>query len=118
VNGELAQLELLGYHIPNAEICLLSSQVLTKTIDGHTLQTANAINVILDNGNYFSAQFCPQSNLPMIPLALGNKRKHCFWNKALGFQLTVSATSMPLNLSCINPMQIFWPQKELRLWHQ
>jgi hypothetical protein len=78
MNGELVQFELLGYHIPNAEVCLLSPQVLIKAIGGHALQTANGINIFLDNGNNFCAQFCLESNLPMIPLAVENEMKYCF----------------------------------------
>ena len=49
MNGELVQLELLGYHIPNTKVCLLSPQILIKAIGGYTLQTANRINIVLDN---------------------------------------------------------------------
>jgi hypothetical protein len=119
VNGELVQLELLGYHIPNAEVCLLSSQVLIKIIGGHALQTANRIDVVFDNGNNFRAQFCPQSNHPMIPLALGNERKHCFWNKAFGFLVDsfcdINALKSILHQSNTN---LLASQKELLPWHQ
>jgi hypothetical protein len=39
VNGSTIQVELKGYHMPNAEVRLLSPQVLTKTVGGHSLQT-------------------------------------------------------------------------------
>jgi hypothetical protein len=35
--GELVAVELLGYHIPKAEVRLLSPQVLLRTIGGQTL---------------------------------------------------------------------------------
>jgi hypothetical protein len=88
-NGDSVHVELLGYHIPNAEVRLLSPQVLLQRIGGHTLQTVNGINVILDNGNNFGATLCPHSNLPMIPFALDNNTKQCFWNTALVFPLIV-----------------------------
>jgi hypothetical protein len=87
VNGDSVHVELLGYHIPNAEVCLLSPQVLLQTICGHTLQTVNGIHVVLDNGNNFGATFCPRSNLPMIPLALDKNTKQCFWNTTFGFSI-------------------------------
>ncbi len=31
------------------------------------------------------AQYCPQSNLPLIPLALHTESSTCFWNAAFGF---------------------------------
>jgi hypothetical protein len=85
VNGDLVHGELLGYHIPNAEVRLLSPQVLLKTIGGHTLQTVNGINIVLDNGNNFGATFCSHSNLLMIPLALDDNTTQCFWNTAFDF---------------------------------
>jgi hypothetical protein len=87
VNGDSVHIELFGYHIPNAEVCLLSPQVLIQTIGGHTLQTVNGINIVLDNGNNLGATFCPRSNLPMLPLALDNNTKQCFWNTAFSFSI-------------------------------
>ncbi len=86
-SGDSVQIELKGYHIPNAEVCLLSPQVLLKMIGGHALQTVNKINIALENGINLCAQFCPQSNLPMIPLGLENNSKSCFWNEAFGFSV-------------------------------
>jgi hypothetical protein len=77
-NGDSVQIELKGYHIPNAEVCLLSPQVLLITIGGHALQTVDKINIALENGISLCAQFCPRSNLPMIPLGLENNSKSCF----------------------------------------
>jgi hypothetical protein len=77
-NGDSVQIELKEYHIPNAEVCLLSPQVLLKTIGGHTLQTVNKIKIALENGINLCTQFCPQSNLPMIPLGLENNSKSYF----------------------------------------
>ena len=76
----------MGYHIPNAEVCFLSPQVLLNTIGGKAIQTVQGINIILDNGFNVNAKFCPQSNLPLIPLSLKNNRKYCFWNNAFGFE--------------------------------
>jgi hypothetical protein len=70
MNGDTTYIDLLGYHIPNAEVCLLSLQVLLKTIGGHALQNDKEIAIVLDNGLTFCVQYCPTSNLPLIPLAL------------------------------------------------
>jgi hypothetical protein len=119
VNGELDQLELFGYHMPNAEVCFLIPQVLIKTIGGHALQTANEINVVLNNGNNICAQFCLQSNLPMIPLTIENGRKHYFWNKAFDFSVdsfcNINALKSILHQLNTN---LSASQKELLLWHQ
>jgi hypothetical protein len=71
-NGDSVQIELKGYHIPNAEGCLLSPQVLLKMIGGHALQTVDKIDIALVKGINLCAQFCPQSNLPMIPIGPEN----------------------------------------------
>ncbi len=105
-NVDSVQIELKGYHIPNAAVCLLSPQVLLKMISGHALQTVDKINIALENGISLCAQFCPQSSLPMIPLGLENNSKSCFWNNAFGFSFTVFVTSMPSRLICIKPTQI------------
>ncbi len=65
-NGDSVQIELKGYHIPNAKVCLLSPQVLLKTIGGHALQTVNKINIAVENGINLCTQFCLQSNLLLI----------------------------------------------------
>ena len=69
-HGTSVAIELMGYHIPNAEVRLLSPQVLLNTIGGKAIQTVQGINIILDNGFNVNAKFCPRSNLPLIPLSL------------------------------------------------
>jgi hypothetical protein len=85
-HGASVIIELMGYHIPNAEVCLLSPQVLLNTIGGKAIQTVQGIDIILDNGFNVNAKFCPQSDLPLIPLSLKNNRKYWFWNDAFGFE--------------------------------
>jgi hypothetical protein len=100
-HGASVIIELMGYHIPNAEVCLLSPQVLLNTIGGKALQTVQGINIILDNGFNLNAKFCPQSNLPLIPLSPKNNCKYCFWNNAFGFEAKSLKKSIPLKQSCI-----------------
>ena len=71
-HGASVIIELMGYYIPNAEVCLLSPQVLLNTIGGKAIQTVQGINIILDNGFNVNAKFCRQSNLPLIPLSLNS----------------------------------------------
>jgi hypothetical protein len=105
-NGDSVQIELKGYHIPNAEVCLFSPQVLLKTISGHALQIVNKINIALENGINLCAQFCPQSNLPMIPLGLENNSSLVSGMKLLVSQSNFFMKSMPLSLYCIKLTQI------------
>jgi hypothetical protein len=85
-HGASVIIELMGYHIPNAEVRLLSPQVLLNTIGGKAIQTVQGIDIILNNGLNLNAKFCPRSNLPLIPLSLKNNRKYCFWNDTFGFE--------------------------------
>jgi hypothetical protein len=118
-NGDSVQIELKGYHIPNAEVHLLSPQVLLKMIGGHALQTVDKINIALENRINLCTQFCPQSNLPMIPLGLENNSNSCFWNEAFGFSVEnfheINAIKSLLHQANTN---LSASQKELLLWHQ
>ena len=49
-HGDQVAVELPGYHIPNADVRLLSTQVLLKTIGGRCHQKISQVNVTLDNG--------------------------------------------------------------------
>ncbi len=118
-HGDLVNIELLGYHIPNADMRLLSPQVLLKTIGGYSKQAVHGITVSLANGIKLSATFCPCSNLPIIPLAHEASSKQCFWTQAFGF---LADSFQDLNLICNVLHQtntnLSQSQKELLLWHQ
>jgi hypothetical protein len=118
-NGNSVQIGLKGYHIPNAEVCLLSPQVLLRMIAGHALQTVNKIDIALENWINLCAQFCLRSNRPMILLGLENNSKSCFWNEAFGFSVDnfykINAVKSLLHQANTN---LLASQKELLLWHQ
>jgi hypothetical protein len=96
--------ELMGYHIPNAEVHLLSPQFLLNTISGKAIQTVQGIDIILNNGFNVNAKFCPQSNLLLIPLSLKNDRKYCFGTMLLVLEPRVFKKPIPLKQSCIKTM--------------
>ncbi len=106
--------ELLGYHIPKAEVRLLSPQVLIRTIGGQALQTTTNIKITLDDGIKLCATFCPRSNLPILPLTTkiqGNKNK--FWDNAFGYTLSNVSDTRSI-LSQVNA-NLSSSQKELLL---
>ena len=118
-NGKSFSVEVVGYHIPTAKVCLLSPQVLLQTVGGHAFQHAQGIDFLLDNGFQMTAKLCPHSNLPMLPLAMPDHEYSSFWNKAFGYSFT--------NLQAINKINsilgadntnLSGSQKELLLWHQ
>jgi hypothetical protein len=100
-HGASVVIELMGYHIPNAEVCLLSPQILLNTIGGKAIQTVQGINITLNNGFNVNAKFCPHSNLPLIPLSLKNNRKNGFRTTLLVLEPRVFKKSIPLKQSCI-----------------
>jgi hypothetical protein len=117
--GTPNQIEILGYHLPKADVRLLSPQVLITIIGGRLLQTDKEIDISLNNRTNFFAQYCPQSNLPLTPLALHTESSTCFWNAAFGFTTNtfkkingIKATLLPFNTNLSHS------QKELLLWHQ
>ncbi len=114
--GELVTVELLGYHIPKAEVRLLSPQVLPRTIGGQALQTTTNIEISLDNGIILCAIFCPRSNLPILPLTTKIQGKNTFWDNAFGYTLS-NVSDMHSILSQKNT-NLSSSQKELLLWHQ
>ncbi len=83
------------------------------------LQTDKGIDISLNDGINLFAQYFPQSNLPLIPLALHTESSTCFWNAALGFTANnfkeinaIKSTLLPFNTNLSHS------QKELLLWHQ
>jgi hypothetical protein len=92
--GTPIEIELLGYHLPKADVRLLSPQVLITTTGGQLLQTDKGIDISLNNGINLFAQYCPQSNLPLIPLALHTEYQYAFGMLPLALQPIISRKSM------------------------
>ena len=86
-NGQNVVLEFPGYHIPNAEVHLLSPQVLLMTIGEHATQTTASYWISLENGIELVAQYCPRSNLPLLSCC---DQKDGFWSRA--FDISVEST--------------------------
>jgi hypothetical protein len=113
---ESVTVELLGYHIPKAEVHLLSPQVFLRTIGGQALQTTTNIEISLDNGIKLCAIFCPRSNLPILPLTTKIQGKNKLWDNAFGYTLSNVSDTHSI-LSQVNT-NLSSSQKELLLWHQ
>ena len=115
--GNPVEIELIGYHIPTAEVRLLSPQVLLKTVGGSAVMKENKIKFSLDNGYQFSAKFCSRSNLPLIPLAQNQQRN--FWNEAFGYTVNnISKINELRSILASDNTNLSSSQKELLLWHQ
>jgi len=114
--GNPVEVEVLGYHIPTAEVRLLSPQILLKTIGGKASFDETGIKFNLDNGHDISAKLCPRSNLPLIPLA--RRQQTNFWNEAFGY--TASNYKEMNDLRSVlgrDNINLSSSQKELLCWH-
>jgi hypothetical protein len=76
-NGTVVTIELMGYHIPNTDVCLLSPQVLIRTLGGHALLNNQGMDISLDDGMVLSANYC----------ALSMSTWYCFWSDAFGYSV-------------------------------
>jgi hypothetical protein len=79
ITGRVVTLDLLGYHIPGAEVCLLSPQILLLTFGGYTKQTKFKVEVCLSNDLVLHAHLCPWSCLPLLPFVPGSGELTSFW---------------------------------------
>jgi hypothetical protein len=48
--GNMVHIGMFGYHFPNADVHLLSPQILLKTLGGHAFQTSEGVDISLENG--------------------------------------------------------------------
>jgi hypothetical protein len=118
-NGNVVTIELMGYHIPNTDVRLLSPQVLIWTLAGHALLNNQGMDISLDDGTVLSANYCPCTNLPMVPLALSTSTGYCFWSDAFGY--SVQAYNEIVDIKSVLHQKNFnlsSSQKEVLLWHQ
>ncbi len=116
VSGCIITFNLHGYHIPNAEVRLLSPQVLLSTYGGHTKQTTRKVEVCLADGVILIAHLCPRSRLPLLPFVPNIQDCPCFWTETFSYSVSnVSEIKTILGLANIN---LTSAQKEMLLWHQ
>jgi hypothetical protein len=118
-NGTLVAIELMGYHIPNTDVRLLRPQVLIWTLGGHALLNNQGMDISLDDGMVLSANYCPCTNLPMVPLALSTSTWCCVWSDAFGY--SVQAYNEIVDIKSVlhqKNSNLSSSQKEVLLWHQ
>lgn len=115
LDGKQVNITLPGYHIPTAEVRLLSPQLLLAQYGGYSHQTARKIQIHLNSGEVMEASYCNRTRLPTLSTC-GNTAGESFWAKAFDFT-TNDARAFPLLLSDSN-VNLNASQKELLLWHQ
>jgi hypothetical protein len=115
IAGRAVTLELPGYHIPGAEVCLLSPRVLLSIFGGHTTQMKQRVEVCLENGLILHAHLCPRSRLPLLPF-VPSHMPTSFWCDVFAYSAANVAQTKTI-LSFAN-QNLSSSQKELLLWHQ
>ncbi len=115
VAGRTVTLELPGYHVPGAEVRLLSPQVLLSIFGGHTMQTTQRVEVCLENGLILHAHLCPRSRLPLLPF-VPSDMPTSFWCDAFAYS-SADVAKIKSVLHSAN-QNLSGSQKELLLWHQ
>jgi hypothetical protein len=110
----------MGYHIPTTDVRLLSPQVLIRTLGGHALLNNQGMDISLDNRMILSANYCPCTNLPMVPLALSTSTRYCFWSYAFGYSVQAYKNEIVHIKSVLHQKNsnLSSSQKEVLLWHQ
>ena len=113
-DGQVVNLELPGYHIPAAEVRLLSPQALLRLAGGKAIQTARDITLKLDNGIHLLSRYCPRSHLPLLPIAHKTIARS-FWSDAFAY----SADDAKAFTTVLEPsnQNLSASQKEVLLWH-
>jgi hypothetical protein len=114
--GRVVNLDLPGYHIPGAEVCLLSPQVILLVFGGHTTQTTQKIEVCSANGLVLDAHLFPRSCLPLLPFVPGGSKLSSFWTYAFAYSANDVVQAKTILGSANNNLSS--SQKELLLWHQ
>ncbi len=84
-NGKQVTLTLPGFHIPTAEVRLLSPQLLLLQSGGYSHQTHNKIPLHLGSGETMDAHYCQRTRLPMLRM-LDDHVTHSFWTSMFDFK--------------------------------
>ena len=115
-DGKLLMLEVPGFHIPKADVHLLSPQVLLVINGGQLTQTSIQVTMSLDDGSKFHAIYNPSNNLPHLKLALTSKAT--FWNQTFAMD-TINKTDTTCSLNNMVETNTYRSasQKEVLLWY-
>ena len=115
-DGNPCTIELPGYHIPSADVKLLSPQVLLALNCGQLIQTEKKVTISLENGPTFDANYHPSNNLPYLQLAPANESS--FWASSFDVNnLSTNDFSRACNIMAANNSNLSEAQKEVLLWH-
>lgn len=119
-NGNQVSLQLPGYHIPHAEVRLLSPQVLLKRASGPSLQTTEKITISLGTGEMLNALYCLRTGLPCLQSAgHAEPTNLSFWTSTFEYDEVEIENEMAAypNLLVTGNTNMMVGEKVLMLWH-
>ena len=114
VKGDLTTIEVPCYHIPKAEVRLLSPQVLLGQAGGELIQTSADVCLCLSNDLVLIANYYSRSRLPLLHLSDGFICKS-FWADASAY--SNSEVRDADNLLQGSNANLSASQQEVLLWH-
>jgi hypothetical protein len=122
--GSITTIEIKGYHIPEAEVRLLSPQVLLTLVDGKGHMSSKGLRLELGADEpSVEAHYCPRSNLPLLRLASPGvtPSPRNTWNDAFVYSASRDESSdcvqHALNILNESNTNLTAAQKETLLWH-
>jgi hypothetical protein len=84
-HGQNVTINVPGYHIPGADLRLLSPQVLVQHFGGSFLGSPAGIVLLLSNDLELEAKYCPCSHLPFLLLQSTSMQQLSFWKNAFAY---------------------------------
>ena len=115
--GREYEIQIKGYHIPQASVRLLSPQCIIQTFKGsYGGQTSRQYVLRLADGTILEAPYTGQANLPLLRLS-NESMPTCFWAKCFSFTNT-TADEWSDNVLAEANLNLSSAQKELLRWHQ
>ena len=117
-DGQSTTMELPGYHIPKAEVRLLSQQVVYKLVGGQGRQTSSEYQLCLGDGIQINAPYCSRSNLPIISLSAQATRRDTWANAFVYSSSAPTEFASQHRVLGADNTNLSASQKEAMLWHQ
>lgn len=117
-NGKSTFVEVPGFHIPEAEVCLLSPQVLLHHYGGNLVQTIDDVTINLPRHGILKANYCPGSNLPMLRFA-SSPTSYTSYRTLFNSSIDDDDNLLSSHMSAmeVSNNNLNASQKELLLWH-
>lgn len=91
IDGEVTHIEVLGYHIPQAEVQILCPQVLLSAYGGNMDLTKHHCTINFDNGTTLQAVISHHNNATVLEMEVESKSTP--WVNDFGFLTMLNCRS-------------------------